>query len=119
MLREQAERTPPGQWVRVVGGWSGAQFAEKRLPTVSEFNAAAPDTPVLVLYLYRSAILNRAAIAALGYTKDTTDPPGGQIVRDHDPLTPSHLPGVARCGPTRLAEHLTCLNSGSASALVA
>jgi len=45
MLREQAEHTPPGQWVRVVGGWSGAQFAEKRLPTVSGLNAAAPDTP--------------------------------------------------------------------------
>ena len=83
MLREQAERTPPGQWVRVVGGWSGTQFAEKRLPTISELNAAAPDTPVLVLHLYQSAILNRAAITALGYTKDTPDPPGGQIVRDH------------------------------------
>jgi predicted amidohydrolase YtcJ len=83
MLREQAERTPAGQWVRVVGGWSGAQFAEKRLPTVSELNAAAPETPVLVLHLYQSAILNRAAIAALGYTKDTPDPPGGQIVRDY------------------------------------
>ena len=83
MLRAQAERTPPGQWVRVVGGWSGAQFAEKRLPTVSELNAAAPDTPVLVLHLYQSAILNRAAVAALGYDKDTPDPAGGQIVRDH------------------------------------
>jgi predicted amidohydrolase YtcJ len=83
MLREQSERTPSGQWVRVVGGWSGAQFAEKRLPTVSELNAAAPDTPVLVLHLYQSAILNRAAVAALGYTMDTPDPPGGQIVRDH------------------------------------
>ena len=83
MLREQSERTPAGQWVRVVGGWSGAQFAEKRLPTVSELNAAAPDTPVIVLHLYQSAILNRAAVAALGYTKETPDPPGGQIVRDH------------------------------------
>ena len=82
MLREQAQRTPPGQWVRVVGGWSGAQFAENRLPTVFELNAAAPDTPVLVLHLYQSAILNRAAVTALGYTKDTPDP-RGQIVRDH------------------------------------
>jgi predicted amidohydrolase YtcJ len=46
--------------VRVVGGWSGAQFAEKRLPTASELNAAVPETPVLVLHLYQSAILNRA-----------------------------------------------------------
>jgi predicted amidohydrolase YtcJ len=38
---------------------------------------------VLVLHLYQSAILNRPAVAALGYAKDTPDPPGGQIVRDH------------------------------------
>jgi predicted amidohydrolase YtcJ len=81
MLREQAARTPKGQWVRVVGGWSAEQFAERRLPTVAELNAAAPDTPVFVLHLYQSAILNRAAIQAVGYGKDTPDPRGGQIVR--------------------------------------
>ncbi|MFI7613704.1 amidohydrolase [Nonomuraea terrae] len=83
MLREQAGRTPQGQWVRVVGGWTGEQFAERRLPTVSELNAAAPDTPVFVLHLYQSAILNRAAVRAIGFTKDSVAPPGGQIVRNH------------------------------------
>ena len=52
MLREQALRTPPGHWVRVVGGWSEFQFAERRLPTLDELNHAAPDTPVFVLHLY-------------------------------------------------------------------
>ncbi|MEV7198101.1 amidohydrolase [Streptomyces sp. NPDC093510] len=84
MLREQAARTPKGQWVRVVGGWSAEQFAERRLPTVAELNAAAPDTPVFVLHLYQSAVLNRAAVKAAGYTKDTPDPRGGQIVRGRD-----------------------------------
>ncbi|MEU6389379.1 amidohydrolase [Streptomyces sp. NPDC046939] len=81
MLREQAARTPKGQWVRVVGGWSAEQFAERRLPTVAELNAAAPDTPVFVLHLYQAAILNRAALKAVGYDKDTPDPRGGQIMR--------------------------------------
>ncbi len=81
MLREQAARTPKGQWVRVVGGWSAEQFAERRLPTVAELNAAAPDTPVFVLHLYQSAVLNRAALKAMGYDKDTPDPRGGQIMR--------------------------------------
>ncbi|MFD0396859.1 amidohydrolase [Kitasatospora sp. NPDC127121] len=81
MLREQAARTPRGQWVRVVGGWSAEQFAERRLPTPTELNEAAPDTPVFVLHLYQSAILNRAALHAVGYTRDTPDPKGGQIVR--------------------------------------
>ncbi|MGW3727779.1 amidohydrolase [Streptomyces sp. NPDC000851] len=84
MLREQAARTPKGQWVRVIGGFSADQFAEKRLPTVSELNAAAPDTPVMVMHLYQSALLNRAAVQAAGYTKETPDPKGGQIVHGHD-----------------------------------
>jgi predicted amidohydrolase YtcJ len=82
MLREQARRTPAGQWVRVVGGWSEFQFAERRMPTLDELNQAAPDTPVFVLHLYDRALLNRAALRAVGYTKDSPNPPSGEIVRD-------------------------------------
>jgi len=82
MLREQVARTPPPQWVRVVGGWSEFQFAERRMPTLEEINAIAPDTPVFILHLYCRALLNRAALEACGYTKDTPNPPAGEIVRD-------------------------------------
>ena len=82
MLKEQALRTPNPQWVRVVGGWNEFQFAEKRMPTLDEINLAAPDTPVFVLHLYDRALLNRAALRVVGYTKDTQNPPGGEIVRD-------------------------------------
>ena len=82
MLKDQAKRTPPPQWVRVVGGWTEFQFSERRMPTLDEINAAAPDTPVFVLHLYDRALLNRAALRAVGYTKDTPDPPGGEIRRD-------------------------------------
>jgi predicted amidohydrolase YtcJ len=82
MLRKQARRTPPPQWVRVIGGWTEFQFAEQRLPTLDEINAAAPDTPVFVLHLYDRALVNKAGLRALGYTKETPDPPGGQIQRD-------------------------------------
>jgi predicted amidohydrolase YtcJ len=82
MLRKQAANTPAPQWVRVVGGWSEFQFAERRMPTLDEINAAAPDTPVFVLHLYCRALLNKAALKACGYTKDTPNPPGGEIVRD-------------------------------------
>src|SRR5262245_33898882 len=82
MLKEQAARTPPPQWVRVVGGWTETQFKERRMPTLAEINAAAPDTPVFVLHLYCRALLNGAALRAVGYGKDTPDPPGGEIQRD-------------------------------------
>ncbi len=82
MLKEQAARTPPPQWVRVVGGWTEFQFAERRMPTLEEINRAAPDTPVFVLHLYARALLNGAALRAVGYTKDTPAPLGGEIQRD-------------------------------------
>ncbi len=82
MLKEQAQRTPPPQWVRVIGGWTEFQFAERRMPTLEEINQAAPDTPVFVLHLYDRAFLNRAALRAVGYTKDTPEPIGGEIQCD-------------------------------------
>jgi predicted amidohydrolase YtcJ len=82
MLRDQARRTPPPQWVRVIGGWTEFQFAERRMPTLEEINAASPDTPVFVLHLYDRAFVNRAALRVLGNTKESPDPPGGEIQRD-------------------------------------
>jgi predicted amidohydrolase YtcJ len=83
MLKRQVQNTPPPQWVRVVGGFTEHQFAEKRLPTLEEINAAAPDTPVFILHLYDRALLNAAALRVAGFTKDTPNPPGGEIVRDN------------------------------------
>ncbi|TDV33784.1 hypothetical protein C7405_11033 [Paraburkholderia caballeronis] len=82
MLRAQVAITPPPQWVRVVGGFTEHQFDEKRLPSIEELNAVAPDTPVFILHLYDRAMLNAAALRVVGYTKDTPEPPGGEIVRD-------------------------------------
>ncbi|MCU9951851.1 amidohydrolase [Burkholderia sp. BKH01] len=82
MLRRQVLRTPAPQWVRVVGGWTEFQFAEKRGPTAAELNAIAPDTPVFIMHLGDSALLNAAALRAIGYGRDTSDPPGGEIQRD-------------------------------------
>lgn len=81
MLKEQAARTPEGQWVRVVGGWTEHQFEEKRLPTLEEINAAVPDKPVFILYLYSLGFINKKGIEILGYDKKTYYP-GGEIELD-------------------------------------
>jgi predicted amidohydrolase YtcJ len=83
MLKEQAARTPAPQWVRVIGGWTEFQFAERRMPTLDEINSAAPDTPVFVMHLYDRALLNGAALRALGYDKNAPDFPAGEVQRDH------------------------------------
>ncbi|MGC1182911.1 amidohydrolase [Legionella sp.] len=82
LLKEQADRTPAPQWVRVVGGWTEFQFKERRMPTLNEVNAVSKDTPVFILHLYDRALLNRAALNAIGYDKNTKEMPGTLIQRD-------------------------------------
>ena len=78
MIREQAKRTPKGQWVRVIGGWSPYQFKEKKMPTIKELNEAAPDTPTFVMFLYSQGLVNRAGVEALSLTTATNPPPKGR-----------------------------------------
>lgn len=78
MVRQQAKQTPKGQWVRVIGGWSPYQFEERRMPTVKELNAAAPDTPTFILFLYSQGMINQAAVKALGLNPNSKAPPGGR-----------------------------------------
>src|SRR5258705_10617802 len=46
MLKDQAQRTPPPQWVRVIGGWTEFQFAERRMPPLEEINGGSPHAPI-------------------------------------------------------------------------
>ena len=70
MLSEQAKRTPEGQWVKVVGGWSPYQFEENRLPTIEEIRKAVPNRPAIVQYAYNRAFLNEMAMKAFGVGTD-------------------------------------------------
>ena len=76
MLKEQAARTPKGQWVRVIGGWSPFQFEEKRLFTMEELNEATGDLPTYVLFLYSQGYLNQAGLDVLGIDENTKAPKG-------------------------------------------
>jgi predicted amidohydrolase YtcJ len=48
----RAKDVPAGQFLTAMGGWNPAQFAEKRLPTLAELDAAAPGHPVLVFQAF-------------------------------------------------------------------
>jgi len=71
MLKEQAQRTPPGVWIKVIGGWNEYQFEEKRQPTIEEINEAVPDKPVFITYLYGKAFVNKKGIELLKYDRHT------------------------------------------------
>jgi len=82
MLKEQAQRTPKGQWVRVVGGWNAYQFEEKRLPTLAEINDATGEVPTFILHLYGHAYLNKAGLETLKIDSNTPNPNAGLIEKD-------------------------------------
>src|SRR6478609_6239561 len=81
-VQEQARRTPAPHWVQVIGGWTWAQFHEKRFPTLEEINAATGDTPCMIMHLYDRAWLNRSAVRVLGWEKEVPKLFGGYVERD-------------------------------------
>ena len=93
MLSEQAKRTPEGQWVKVIGGWSPYQFKENRFPTMEEIRKAAPDRPLIVQYAYNQAFLNELAMKALGIgTARFPMLPGTELEKDKQ----GHYTGIVR-----------------------
>ena len=90
-LRERAAASPPGGWIRA-GGYDEFSLDEKRHPTRWDLDAAAPGHPVRLDHRSGHAIvLNSAALAAVGISADTPDPPGGMIDRDPDTGEPTGL----------------------------
>jgi predicted amidohydrolase YtcJ len=48
MIKARAKTVPAGEFITAMGGWNAVQFAEKRLPTLAELDAADTDHPVIV-----------------------------------------------------------------------
>ena len=77
-----AKARPPGSWIVVGGGWVPTQFAERRFPTRADMDAVAPQHPVYIQYLRQGALLNSAALKAIGITTTMPDPVGGKFERN-------------------------------------
>lgn len=104
LLRLQADRTPEGQFIRVAGGFSEFQFREKRLPTVAELDAVAPNHPVLIHHLYKLTLLNSRAVEYFGYDRPGHPTyPGGIIEQDVD----GHPTGRLLAAPSGLLMYRT------------
>ena len=73
---------PAGSWIVVGGGWVPTQFVERRFPSRAELDAIAPRHPVYIQYLRQGALLNSAALAAVGIQPKTPDPAGGKFERN-------------------------------------
>ena len=78
----RAARIPKGTWVRG-RGWDHSRWREPRWPAKMTLDGAAPHHPVFLRRIDgHVAWLNSAALAAVGYGPESSDPPGGTIERD-------------------------------------
>jgi hypothetical protein len=61
-IAARAKSVPAGEFITAMGGWNTVQFAEKRLPTSAELDAAAPNHPVIVYQAFTgpAAVNSRA-----------------------------------------------------------
>ena len=121
MVADAARDATPGKWILTSIAWHESNLAENRVPTLAELDAAAPDHPVLARRGGHFAMVNSAALRAVGVSADTPDPPGGKIGRLADGSRDGTLEGGAvyqvaafAPGPSR-AELAAALGTTSAA----
>ena len=81
MVKRAAGKLPPGEWVHG-RNWDQTNWGGE-FPNADDLSKVVNDRPV---YLTRvdghAGWANRKALELAGLTKETQDPPGGQIIRD-------------------------------------
>jgi predicted amidohydrolase YtcJ len=81
-IEAHAKKLGPGRWI-LGGEWDHENWPGAPLPTKELIDPVTPDNPVSVERLDGHMVLaNSLALRKAGITKDTSDPPGGLIVRD-------------------------------------
>lgn len=82
IIRTAAAKAPAGEWIVIHGGWHANQFAERRPPSPTELDAAAPNNPVFLLQGYELLLLSRLALAKLDITSADSLPPPMKVELD-------------------------------------
>ncbi len=81
-VKEYAAAHPKEEWIEGMG-WLYSTFGAAALPDKKFLDEIVPDRPVyLQAYDGHSSWANSKALSLAGITRETPDPPGGQIVRD-------------------------------------
>jgi len=83
-VRERVARHQPGEWI-TGQGWSQGMWEDTggAFPTAADLDAVAPENPVFLAARSGHATWsNSLALKLAGVTRDTPDPPGGEIGRD-------------------------------------
>lgn len=86
-LKQKVAEVEPGEWIRGFG-WDQSTLEECRndpskLPRKWDLDAVSPDHPVAFTdFSVHTLLVNSKALEIAGITKDTPDPPSGEMERD-------------------------------------
>ncbi|NKB33852.1 MAG: amidohydrolase family protein [Pseudomonadales bacterium] len=95
-LRERADTTPDGQWVRAFK-YDDTKLAEGRPLNRFDIDEVVPNNPVVVGHRGgHTSVYNTTALAMAGVTAETPDPPGGRFYRDANGVLTGLVQGPAR-----------------------
>ncbi|HXV61793.1 MAG TPA: amidohydrolase [Vicinamibacteria bacterium] len=82
MLRRRDRELSPGQWL-LGRGYNEARLSEGRQPTRRDLDEAVSRRPIaLTRTCGHMLVASSRGLEIAGVTRDTSDPPGGTIVRD-------------------------------------
>lgn len=80
-IAEHAASLPDGEWI-LGGDWDEQLWEPAELPTKELIDDVTPDHPVFIIrYDGHMALANSLALRLAGVTRETEDPPAGEIVR--------------------------------------
>ncbi len=95
-LRERADSTPEGQWVRAFK-YDDTKLAEGRPINRFDIDEFIPNNPVVIGHRGgHTSVYNTTALAMAGVTAETPDPPGGRFYRDSNGVLTGLVQGPAR-----------------------
>ena len=78
----RAGELAPGEWI-LGFGWNNEVWEDKNYPTKEELDAVAPDHPVVLTRTDGHMIwVNSMVLELAGVTRESSDPQGGEILRD-------------------------------------
>jgi predicted amidohydrolase YtcJ len=88
-IKKRTADTPEGKWI-VIRYAFPTRLKEARFPTKAELDSVAPKHPVLY-HAGPAGVANSKALEVSGVTKDTKDPPAGQVVKDEKTGEPTGM----------------------------
>jgi predicted amidohydrolase YtcJ len=90
-VAKKVAQAKPGELIKG-GRWEHEMFLDKKWPTKELIDPASPDNPVVLSRADgHSVLVNSYVLRQSGITKDTPDPPGGEIQKDKQTGEPTGI----------------------------